>query len=53
MVERAMEVGHLPAVWMIAGDDVFGMSPSFPGRTCGPGDALRAGRSRRHYGLAI
>ena len=28
MLERALELGHLKAGW-VAGDDAFGMSPSF------------------------
>ena len=43
--------GHLKAGW-VAGDDAFGMSPSLRGGTGGAGDALRAGRSRHHHGLA-
>ena len=43
------ELGHLRAEW-VAGDDAFGMSPTFREGTGGPGDALRAGRSGRHYG---
>ena len=44
MLERALERGHLQAGW-VAGDDAFGMSPSFRRGTGGPGDALRPGRS--------
>ena len=43
--------GILKAGW-VAGDDAFGMSPSFREGLAGSGDALRAGRSRRHHGLA-
>ena len=51
MLERALERGHLRAKW-VAGDDAFGMSPVLPGRVGGAGDALRAGRPRRHHGVA-
>ena len=51
MVERALERVHLRAGWVV-GDDAFGMSQSIPGGTGSAGDALRAGRSRRHHGLA-
>ena len=51
LLERALERGHLRAKW-VAGDDAFGMSPSFPGRVGGAGDALRAGRPRRQHGVA-
>ena len=49
LLKRALQLGHLRAEW-VAGDDAFGMSPSFRD---GPGDALRAGRSRQHSGLAL
>ena len=57
MLERVLELGYLRAEW-VAGDDAFGMSPTFRPfdklrRTGGPGDALRVGRSGRHHGLAI
>ena len=57
MLAQAMELGHLEAGW-VAGDDAFGMSPSFRPfdklrRTGGLGYAVRAGRSGRHHGLAF
>ena len=57
MLERVLELGYLRAEW-VAGDDAFGMSPTFRPfdklrRTGGPGDALRVGRSGRHHGLAL
>ena len=44
MLAQAMELGHLKAGW-VAGDDAFGMSPSFRPfdklrRTGGPGDVV-------------
>ena len=51
MLERALNPGHLRAGW-VAGDDAFGMSPSFREGLGGLGDALRAGRSGQHPGLA-
>ena len=51
LLERALGLGHLKAGW-VAGDDAFGMSPTFREGPGGPGDALRAGRSGQHSGLA-
>ena len=50
MLERVLELGYLRAEW-VAGDDAFGMSPTF--REGLAAHALRAGRSGRHYGLAL
>ena len=52
LLERALELGHLRAEW-VAGDDAFGMSPSFREGLAALGDALRAGRSGQHSGLAL
>ena len=51
MLERVLELGYLRAEWVAGGRlrDVADL----PGGTGGPGDALRAGRSGRHYGLAL
>ena len=51
LLEQAFARGHLEAGW-VAGDDAFGMSPSFRETTGGPGDALRPGRSGGLYGVA-
>ena len=51
MLQGALEQGHLRAGW-VAGDDAFGMSPSFPGRSGIPGDMVRLGRSGGLYGVA-
>ena len=56
MLQRALERGHLKAGW-VAGDDAFGMSPSFRPfdklrRLGGLGDALRPGRSGELHFLA-
>ena len=51
MLERVLELGYLRAdlgCWRRRLRDVADL----PGGTGGPGDALRAGRSGRHYGLA-
>ena len=50
MLERVQERGHLRAGW-VAGDDAFGMSPSFREGLAALG--MRAGRSVRHYGVAL
>ena len=50
--ELALELGNLRAEW-VAGDDAFGMSPSFREGPGGLGDALRAARNVQHYGLAL
>ena len=52
MLERVLELGYLRAEW-VAGDDALRDVADLPGGTGGPGDALRAGRSGRHYGLAL
>ena len=57
MVEQALARGHLRSGW-VAGDDAFGMSPSFrdvavlSGRTVSPGDGLRPGHSGELHGVA-
>ena len=61
MLERALGLGHLKAGW-VAGDDAFGMSPSFREGLAGlgdvryvldvPGRALRCGRWSRSLDLS-
>ena len=51
LLERALGLGHLKAGW-VAGDDAFGDVADLSGVPGGPGDALRAGRSGQHSGLA-
>ena len=51
LLERALERGHLRAKW-VAGDNAFGIVAVLPGRVGSAGDALRAGRPRRHHGVA-
>ena len=51
MLQRAQERGHLRAGW-VAGDDAFGMSPSFREGLAALGYALRPGRSGGLYGVA-
>ena len=51
MLEQARVLGCLSAGWA-AGDDAFGMSPAFRGRSGGTGDAVRSGRPAGHDGLA-
>ena len=51
MLEGALERGHLQAGW-VAGDDAFGVSPSFREGTGGAGAALRPGRSGELHGVA-
>ena len=51
LLQRALERGHLRAGW-VAGDDAFGMSPSFREGLAALGDALRPGRSGGLYGVA-
>ena len=46
MLGRVLERGHLRAGW-VAGDDAFGMSPSFRVGLAAQADVVRAGRSRR------
>ena len=52
MLERVLELGYLRAEW-VAGRRRLRDVADLPGGTGGPGDALRAGRSGRHYGLAL
>ena len=50
MLERVLELGYLRAEW-IAGDDAFGMSPTFREGLAASGDALRVRTFRdRHHG---
>ena len=51
MLERALERGHLRAKW-VAGDDAFGMSPSFRDALAALGMHYVPGRPRRHHGVA-
>ena len=51
MLARALERGHLKAGWVAGGRRLRDVAV-LPGGTGGSGDALRAGRSRRHHGLA-
>ena len=52
MLERALERGYLKAGW-VGGRRRLRDVADLPGRSGVPGDALRAGRSRRHYSLAL
>ena len=52
MLGRVLERGHLRAGW-VAGDDAFGMSPSFREGLAAQGMWYGAGRSRHHHRLAL
>ena len=51
LLERALGLGHLKAGW-VAGDGRLRDVAVLSGVPGGPGDALRAGRSGQHSGLA-
>ena len=48
MLERVLELGYLRAEW-VAGDDAFGMSPTFREGLAALGMPTKAGRSGRHF----
>ena len=50
LLERVLELGHLRAEWVPPETTPSGCRRPSPG-TGGPGDALRAGRSGRHYNV--
>ena len=52
LLARALELGHLRAQW-VAGDDAFGMSPSFREGLEALGMWYVLDVPGRHYGLAL